>query len=168
MGCLDRARGPEATGKRFDARDRGAVIDRGRIVVAPITPDDAWQVSVAKGALRSYCGNAVLYYEYCNIDDIRNFGVPPHIAQVDADKLRYPLTLRRWREGDWFIPYGMTGRKKVSDFLIDAKVSVPEKQRQFVLLSGDEIVWLVGRRIDDRYRLTHDTENVLRITKEIV
>ena len=89
-------------------------------------------------------------------------------AQVDADKLRFPLTLRRWHEGDWFIPYGMTGRKKVSDYLIDAKVSTPEKQRQFVLLSGDEIVWLVGRRIDDRYRLTRDTENVLRITKEIV
>ena len=168
VDALYRALEQEATGKRFYARDRVAVIDRGRIVVAPITPDDACQVSVAKGALRSYCGNAVLYYEYCNIDDIRNFGVPPHIAQVDADKLRYPLTLRRWREGDWFIPYGMTGRKKVSDFLIDAKVSVPEKQRQFVLLSGDEIVWLVGRRIDDRYRLTHDTENVLRITKEIV
>ena len=168
VDALYRALEQEATGKRFYARDRVAVIDRGRIVVAPITPDDACQVSVAKGALRSYCGNAVLYYEYCNIDDIRNFGVPPHIAQVDADKLRYPLTLRRWREGDWFIPYGMTGRKKVSDSLIDAKVSVPEKQRQFVLLSGDEIVWLVGRRIDDRYRLTHDTENVLRITKEIV
>ena len=110
----------------------------------------------------------MLFYEYCPIDDIRTFGVPEHIAQVDADKLRFPLTLRRWREGDWFIPYGMTGRKKVSDYLIDAKVSTPEKQRQFVLLSGDEIVWLVGRRIDDRYRLTRDTENVLRITKEIV
>lgn len=121
-----------------------------------------------QGALRSYCGNAVLFYEYCPIDDIRTFGVPEHIAQVDADKLRFPLTLRRWREGDWFIPYGMTGRKKVSDYLIDTKVSTPEKQRQFVLLSGDEIVWLVGRRIDDRYRLTRDTENVLRITKEIV
>ena len=54
------------------------------------------------------------------------------------------------------------------NYLIDRKVSLPEKQRQFVLLSGDEIVWLVGRRIDDRYRLTPDTENVLRITKEIV
>ena len=89
-------------------------------------------------------------------------------AQVDADRLQFPLTLRRWREGDSFVPFGMTGRKKVSDFLIDAKVSVAEKQRQFVLVSGDEIVWLVGRRIDDRYRLTPDTENVLRITKEIV
>ena len=64
--------------------------------------------------------------------------------------------------------FGMEGHKKVSDFLIDCKVSLPEKQRQFVLVSGDEIVWLVGRRIDDRYRLTDRTENVLRITKEII
>ena len=78
------------------------------------------------------------------------------------------LTLRRWRDGDWFVPFGMTGRKKVSDYLVDAKVSVAEKQRQFVLVSGDDIVWLVGRRIDDRYRLTSETETVLRITKEIV
>ncbi len=56
----------------------------------------------------------------------------------------------------------------MSDYLVDAKASLPEKQRQFVLLSGDDIVWLVGRRIDDRYRLTSSTENVLRITKEIV
>ena len=89
-------------------------------------------------------------------------------AQVDADKLKYPLTVRRWQEGDWCIPYGMSGRKKVSDYLIDHKVPLPEKARQFVLLSGDEIVWLVGRRIDDRYRLTAETENVLRITKEII
>ena len=59
-------------------------------------------------------------------------------------------------------------RKKGSDYLIDHKVPLPEKARQFVLLSGDEIVWLVGRRIDDRYRLTAETENVLRITKEII
>ena len=157
-----------ATGRRFYARDRVATIDRGRILVAPIAPEDECLTTVEKGAPRSYCGNAVLYYEYCDIDTIKNFGVPEQIAQVDADRLQFPLTLRRWKEGDWFIPFGMTGRKKVSDFLIDAKVSLPEKQRQFVLLSGDDIVWLVGRRIDDRYRLTSETENVLRITKEIV
>ena len=158
----------DATGRRFYARERVASIDRGKIVIAPIAPDDACLTTVRKGAPRSYCGNSVLYYEYCDIDTIKNFGVPENIAQVDADKLQFPLTLRRWRDGDWFVPFGMTGRKKVSDFLVDAKVSVAEKQRQFVLLSGDEIVWLVGRRIDDRYRLTPDTENVLRITKEIV
>ena len=157
-----------ATGRRFYARDRVATIDRGRILVAPIAPEDECLPTVEKGAPRSYRGNAVLYSEYCDIDTTKHFGVPEQIAQVDADRLQFPLTLRRWKEGDWFIPFGMTGRKKVSDFLIDAKVSLPEKQRQFVLLSGDDIVWLVGRRIDDRYRLTSETENVLRITKEIV
>lgn len=168
IDSLCHALAQEATGRRFYARDRVACVDRGTIVIAPIAESDDCLTTVVQRAPRSYCGNSVLYYEYCDIDTIKNFGVPEHIAQVDADRLQFPLTLRRWREGDWFIPFGMTGRKKVSDFLIDAKVSMAEKQRQFVLLSGDEIVWLVGRRIDDRYRLTADTENVLRITKEIV
>ena len=62
----------------------------------------------------------------------------------------------------------MTGRKKVSDFLIDGKVSMAEKGRQFVLISGSEIAWLVGRRIADPFRITDQTERVLRITKEII
>ena len=62
----------------------------------------------------------------------------------------------------------MTGRKKVSDYLIDHKVSVIEKNRQFVLVSGDDIVWLVGMRIDDRYRIENSTENILRIYREIL
>ena len=66
------------------------------------------------------------------------------------------------------MPYGMTGRKKISDFLTDRKVSGPERDRQFVLLSGEDIVWVVGRRIDDRYRLTNETETVLRITRETI
>ena len=148
IDALCHALNHDATGRRFYARDRMATIDRGAIIVTPIAPDDECRTTVERGAVRSYCGNAVLYYEYCDIDDVQTFGTPEQVAQIDADKLRFPLTLRRWREGDWFIPFGMTGRKKVSDFLIDAKVSVPEKQRQFVLLSGDEIVWLVGRRID--------------------
>lgn len=158
----------EATGRRFYSREHVAYVDRGTITVAPIPDDDECRTPVEYGVARSYCGNAVLYYEYTDIDAIENFGVPEQIAQVDADKLQYPLTLRRWREGDWFVPFGMTGRKKVSDFLTDAKVSAAEKQRQFVLLSGEEIVWVVGHRIDDRFRLTDTTENVLRITKEIV
>ncbi|MEG0789036.1 MAG: tRNA lysidine(34) synthetase TilS [Alistipes sp.] len=168
IDSLCRALKQHNSGKRFYAKEFVAFVDRETIVVTRITPEDTCACSVEVGALRSYCGNAVLYYEHCDIDTIKNFGVPEHIAQVDADKLHYPLTLRRWRDGDWFVPFGMTGRKKVSDFLIDSKISMPEKERQFVLLSGDEIVWLIGRRIDDRYQLTADTENVLRITKEII
>lgn len=168
VDALCRALDQGATGRRFYSRERTAYVDRGTIVITPTADDDPCTCTVERDTTRSYCGNAVLYYEHTDIDTIKEFGVPEQIAQVDADKLQYPLTLRRWQEGDWFVPFGMTGRKKVSDFLTDAKVSAAEKQRQFVLLSGDEIVWVVGRRIDDRYRLSEESENVLRIIKEIV
>ena len=89
-----------------------------------------------------------------------------NVALIDADKLRFPLHVRRWREGDWFVPLGMSGRKKLSDYLINKKVSMAEKSRQFVLLSGDDIVWVIGRRLDERYCITSKTERVLRIVRE--
>lgn len=156
------------SGRRFYAREWVAVPDRGRVLVARIEEEDPCSVEVREGALRAYCGNSVLYFERRSIDLVESFGVPPQMAQLDADKLQWPLTLRRWQEGDWFIPFGMTGKKKLSDFLIDEKVSVMEKRRQFVLLSGDDIVWVAGHRIDERYRLTDKTEQVLVIHREIV
>ncbi len=156
------------TGRRFYSREWVATIDRGRIVIGRIADEDTCMTQVEQGVLRSYCGSSVLHYEYCDIDMIDSVTTPDNVALVDADKLRFPLTLRRWQQGDWFVPFGMSGRKKVSDFLIDAKVSMAEKSRQFVLLSGDDVVWLVGRRADDRFRLTRQTENVLKITREIL
>ena len=87
---------------------------------------------------------------------------------MDADKLKFPLKLRRWQEGAWFIPFGMSGRKKLSDYLIDKKVSLAEKRRQFVLVSGDDIVWVVGRRLDDRYAIGRKTENVFRVVRDVL
>ena len=164
--ALCRSLDADATGKRFYSKDFVACIDRGTIVVSPVTPDDPCEVEVPHEANHAYCGNAVLHMEYVDIAMIEDYGVPPHVAQLDAALLQYPLTLRRWREGDRFVPFGMSGSKKVSDLLIDEKVSAVEKERQFVLLSGEDIVWVVGRRIDDRYRLTDESEQVLRITKE--
>ncbi|MBE6204839.1 MAG: tRNA lysidine(34) synthetase TilS [Rikenellaceae bacterium] len=157
-----------SSGKRFYSRSHVAYVDRGNILIAPIEQEDPCCVSVVQGQRRAYCGNSVIYLEECYIDNIASFNVPDNVALLDADALQYPLELRRWSEGDSFIPFGMTGRKKVSDYLIDAKVSIPEKNRQFVLLSAGEIAWLVGRRIDDRFRLKDSTERVLRLTKEII
>ena len=157
-----------ATGRRFYSREWVATIDRGNVVVARITSDDPCEVIVEEGTRKSFCGNSRLMFEREAIDTVENFRTPEHIAQIDVDKLQFPLKLRRWREGDWFVPYGMTGRKKISDYLTDRKVSGPERERQFVLLSGEDIVWVVGRRIDDRYRLTDETETVLRITRETI
>ena len=154
------------SGKRFYAKEHIACIDRTDIVIAPIAEDDDCMTIVEREQLRSYCGNSVLYYEHTDIDNVSDFNAPEQVAYLDEQKLTYPLTLRRWQEGDSFIPFGMMGRKKVSDFLTDRKLSVIEKSRQFVLLSGQDIVWVVGRRIDDRYRVTKSTENILKITKQ--
>jgi tRNA(Ile)-lysidine synthase len=165
VDALCHALDSDATGRRFYSREWVAVVDRGDVVIAPITQDDSCESIVEKGAARSYIGGSVLYYEYCNIDFIDTLDQGDNVALLDADKLKFPLKVRRWQEGDWFVPFGMSGRKKLSDYLIDKKVSLAEKSRQFVLLSGDDIVWVVGRRLDDRYAITRKTENVLKVIR---
>lgn len=165
VDALCHALDSEATGRRFYSREWVAVVDRGNVVVAPIAAEDSCECVVEKATARSYIGGSVLYYEYCDIDFIDTYDLGDNVALIDADKLKFPLRVRRWQEGDWFVPFGMSGRKKLSDYLIDKKVSLAEKSRQFVLLSGDDIVWVVGRRLDDRYAITRKTENVLKVTR---
>ena len=155
------------SGKRFYSRTHVAYIDRGNIIITPITEEDSCEVVVQKGQQRAYCGNSVLYFEIKDVDSLTSYNLPDNVALLDADVVQYPLTLRRWSAGDSFSPFGMSGSKKVSDYLIDRKVPMAEKARQFVMLSGEDIVWLVGQRIDDKFRITKSTERVLCITKEI-
>ena len=82
---------------------------------------------------------------------------------MDADTVKEPLVLRRWQSGDKFVPFGMKGKKKVSDYLTDRKFSLFQKENQYVVCSADRIVWLVGERSDDRFRVTEDTKRVLII-----
>lgn len=84
-------------------------------------------------------------------------------ACLDADKVVLPLAVRKWRQGDRFVPFGMKGKKNVSDYLTDRKFSLFQKEHQYVVCSGDKIVWLVGERSDDRFRVTEDTKRVLVI-----
>lgn len=98
--------------------------------------------------------------------DIEDFVIEKdkNILFVDTDKISYPLTLRRWQQGDWFIPFGMKGRKKLSDYFSDNKFSLVDKESSWLLCSDENIVWLVGHRSDDRYRVSRSTKSVLKIT----
>jgi tRNA(Ile)-lysidine synthase len=73
------------------------------------------------------------------------------------------LQIRKWKSGDSFIPLGMKGKKKVSDFLIDRKVSLPTKEKTFVLLSGNQIICILGQRIDERFKVTDKTKKIFCI-----
>ncbi len=85
------------------------------------------------------------------------------LAQLDADRLTFPLVWRRWEAGDYFAPLGMAQDKKVSDFLIDLKIPFNSKADVTVLVSGRDIVWIVGLRISDRYKVTDATKRILLI-----
>lgn len=90
----------------------------------------------------------------------------PRKAFIDAEKLIFPLTLRRWRQGSYFQPLGMDGLKKISDFFTDQKLSIPEKENIWILYSQEQVVWIVGHRIDHRFRITTATRQVLCISME--
>ncbi|MFV8324252.1 tRNA lysidine(34) synthetase TilS [Flavobacterium sp. LS2R12] len=86
---------------------------------------------------------------------------------VDADKLQFPLVLRHWNEGDSFQPFGMDGKsKKVSKLFKDEKLSLLEKENSWLLCSNDQIVWIIGLRQDERFRIENTTKNILKIQLE--
>lgn len=89
--------------------------------------------------------------------------VSKHITYLDKDKLVFPLELRLWKEGDYFHPIGMKGRKKVSKYLKDEKLSLVEKENIWLLTSNNEVVWVVGKRADNRFRVAEATNNILKI-----
>ena len=85
------------------------------------------------------------------------------IASFDFDKLIFPLTLRTWRKGDWFIPFGMKGRKKLSNYFSDNKFDRNKKDRTWLLCSGSDIIWIIGERSDDRYKIDKMTKNIASV-----
>ena len=87
----------------------------------------------------------------------------PTIIYVDADSIQFPLKLRKWQEGDYFFPFGMKGKKKLSKFFKDLKLSKYEKDEVWLLISLDDIVWVVGHRSDERFKVKDSTEQILKI-----
>lgn len=85
---------------------------------------------------------------------------------VPAEKIKFPLRIRKWKKGDSFQPFGMKGRKKLSKFFKDEKFSLIEKEEVWLLVNQDEIVWIIGHRMDENYRVTRETRKILKISAE--
>ena len=87
-----------------------------------------------------------------------------NIIYVDISRLAYPLTLRKWKEGDYFYPFGLKGKKKLSKFFKDEKLSLVAKEKIWLLESDGQIVWIIGYRMDDRFKVDKETDRILQIT----
>jgi tRNA(Ile)-lysidine synthase len=109
--------------------------------------------------------NDPLPLKFTLIEDSKHFNIPayPDIACLDFDKISFPLILRRWESGDYFYPLGMENMKKVSDFFIDIKLSIPQKEKTWILTDGSDIIWVMGHRIDDRFKIDESTKRILKI-----
>ena len=134
------------SGKRFVSGSHVVWIDRDELVIRDLL-DNAVSVDVT----------------IQQTDRTPGFVIPDDAktAALDGDKLGYPLKIRKWKPGDKFIPLGMSGFKKISDFLTDLKIPLYQKQHVHLLCSGDDIVWVIGYRIDNRYRVTPDTTTIM-------
>lgn len=153
------------SGRRFYASQMVAVVDRGCVIITPKDRSAARCDTLLIEEEGSYeYGGLMLNCEYLDIAHVATLNQGANVALLDADKITSPLQLRAWRDGDSFVPFGMHGRKKISDFLVDSKVSIVDKQRQVLLLSDGDVVWVVGRRIDNRFAITKNTERVLRVS----
>jgi tRNA(Ile)-lysidine synthase len=145
------------SGKKFTSATHQLVIDREHLIVSPskVGWDD---VLIEKGCEHATMGNWQLRIGTGQGAQETTIGAE---ALLDSDKLVFPLRWRLWKPGDSFYPLGMEHKKKLSDFLIDKKVSLTEKQYVSVLESDGQIVWVVGHRIDNRFRLTSATSSVI-------
>ena len=153
-------------GRRFESPTHRLVKDREQLVITRrnLTKFGTHQVQAGQEALK--IDGLHLRLDLQEVAD--DFEVPrgKAVAALDADNLKFPLIVRPWQEGDWFMPIGMKGKKKLSDFLIDQKVPLNLKDNVHVLCSGDgKIAWVIGFRPDERFRVTDDTERVLVVKR---
>lgn len=154
-------------GKVFDSATHRVNLDREEIVISPLASRPK---SVASEISEKEHSKKL---DFCDLDmrvlDASRYNIMPlaNVAALDHEKLKFPLKLRKWQEGDSFYPLGMNCRKKLSDFMIDTKVPLNLKERVFVLTSGEDIVWVVGHRIDHRYRITDQTRQVYEVTQHV-
>jgi tRNA(Ile)-lysidine synthase len=145
-------------GKRFFSSGHELLIDRQSIMVAPLREPGPEEVMIGKDDRKTEEGPEITV----SIHPANGYVIPDdmNIASLDFHKLSFPLRLRRWKRGDAFCPLGMEKHKKLSDFFIDQKIPRILKERAWVLCSGDDIVWVVGMRIDQRYKVGRGTSKV--------
>ncbi len=151
------------SGKKFNTSSYCLIKDRNKLIISEIANSEKMVITINE---EQKILKIPLNMQFVVIQKNEEFELvrKAKIVMLDFDKLSFPLTLRKWKAGDWFVPLGMKNRKKVSDFLIDKKIDLIDKQNVYVLESSNNIIWILRHRLDDRYKIDSKTKQIYQIT----
>ena len=150
------------SGKYISSGTHRIIKNRNWLIIAPNQNEKSETFLIEKGDSSISFGGTNIQFEFLPAINYK-VQTQNNVAQLDCDEISFPLVLRRWKKGDYFYPFGMTKKKKLSRFLIDEKVSKTAKEKIWVIEMNKKIVWIVGMRIDSRFRITSNTKEVLKI-----
>ncbi len=152
-------------GKQFYSGSHQLLIDREWIMIKAFSKDDKIQEEFFITKDQTIISNPI-NLEFKNFKKDKGFRINSNefICQLDANTLVFPLKIRKWKQGDFFYPLGMKGKKLLSDYFTDRKFSLFQKEEIWLLTSSEKIVWVIGHRSDDRYKIKGSTENVLEVS----
>lgn len=142
------------SGKQFFSNTHYILIDRECLIISQKKETNNKEIKIFRTVTEI---SKPLYMKLSETFDLSIVN-DPLFAKFDLNKLTFPLLLRKWKNGDKFIPLGMNNFKKVSDFFVDEKYTLNEKKEQWILCSKENIIWIVGKRIDDRYKIASNTK----------
>ena len=154
VGLLD-----AETGKQVFSPTHRLIKNREYLLLSEINLEESISISISDNVSQVETPFGILFFD--EADAI--FGERTNIIFADKDALNFPLTIRQYKAGDVFHPLGMTGKKKVSKYFKDEKLSLLDKENTWLLCSGDDIVWVINRRADNRFRVTESTKRILKI-----
>jgi len=147
------------SGKEFYASDFKLIKDRERLLLMPKQNIAEKYYEIAQEDVLLHHPLQLSLHFTPNVSEFE-MSKDKNIAYFDAQKLKFPLMLRNWKQGDKFVPFGMQGFRKLSDYFNDRKYSKIDKEQAWLLCNGDDIIWIVGERTDNRYRITEATQEI--------
>ena len=150
------------SGKYVETSTHRVIRDRNWLLITTLEEQEAPLIVIEKERTQIVTANGHLKIREMSRSDV-SIPTAANIACLDKQSVQYPLLLRKWKQGDYFYPLGMRKKKKVSRFFIDQKLSLVQKEKVWVLESGKRIVWVIGMRIDDRFKITDATRDMLML-----
>ena len=143
-------------GKSFHSKEAVIFVDRMDFILTEIGSDIISDIEIFEDTIEVSKPILIKFFTTKELSISKDI----NSGQFDKDKLKFPLTLSQWKEGDRIQPLGMKGSKKVSDILIDKKISRADKQNVMVLKSGDEIIWILGITVSEKVKVDESTNEI--------